>query len=74
MTVINRIGNWSDELKIFFLNVDKLSELRKPGSSLFHIINRNKSAAKNISRQKHLTFIMAVVISFARKLKLVCTI
>ena len=74
MTVINRIGSWSDELEIFFLNIDKLSELRKPGSSLFHIIIRNKLAAKNISRQKRLTFIMAVVISFARKLKLVCTI
>ena len=31
-----RIESWSHEMKIIFLNVDQLSELRMHGASLFH--------------------------------------
>ena len=31
-----RIESWSHEMKIIFLNIDQLSELRMPGASLFH--------------------------------------
>ena len=36
------------KLGIFLLNIDKLSELRMPGSSLFHseIVERNKDLKK----------------------------
>ena len=31
-----QIESWSHEMKIIFLNIDQLSELRMPGASLFH--------------------------------------
>ena len=37
MAIINIMWSWSHEMKNIFLNINKLSELRIPGSSIFHI-------------------------------------
>ena len=50
MTIVNGIGTWPYEIKNIFLNVDKLSELRMAGSSLFYseIVEGKKEFLKKL--------------------------
>ena len=50
MTIISRIGSWSYDMKNFFRNIDKLSELRMTGISLFHseIVEGKKEFLKKL--------------------------